>query len=259
MAPSTEATWKEVGGLTFDSISTFCDLIMADLMGKNRKVSEDVATPFSEKVATAAGGMEEIKFAASARAHYGFIQNQVYTLINSASSLPIEIVGLTALESKGEEQDRTTVYGPAIIGKAATPKAPAWVGDCLHFETALVPRVTMMDVKGPDGKMAKVEEKVFDTVVRAYFMRHPDPKTGIHFPAKPRVPPEMWPELLKAFPGGYFEPGLEAGLDHFLEVEDSLLLSSGDRLKKWREEMDSKRMGGAGQVTAAGQAKVGQD
>ena len=242
MIAPTAKTWEEIGCIVFDSITTFCDLIMADLVGKGQKIAEDVVNSFSESVPVVGGQSETIKFGAPARAHYNFIQNQVYNLINSASSLPIELLGMTLLEAKAEEQDRSTIYGPAIIGKAATAKFPAWVGDLIHFDSIMAPRV--IKVQGmKDGKAAQIEETIYETQVRAYFMRHPDPKTSVNHPAKPRVPPEKFKDLLEKFPGGYFVPSVTEGLDVFLKEEDRLLDESKDGLKAWREKMDAARRG----------------
>lgn len=244
MVAPTQETWKEIGAICLDSMTTFCDLAMADLLGKGQKIAEDVVSQFSESVMGENGIQQTIRFGAAARAHYNFIQNQVYNIINSASSLPIELFGMTLLEAKAEEQDRSTIYGPAIIGKAATPKFPAWVGALLHFDSTMVPVVTMKTVI-VDGKATQVAETVYQTQVRAYFMRHPDPKTGVNHPAKPRVPPEKFADLLKIFPGGYFIPTTEGGIDLFMEAEEKLLDESKDGLKSWREQVDAQRKGTA--------------
>lgn len=248
MSPPNAQTWEVIGGLGIDSMTTFCDLVMSDLISKNRKVAEEIVSSYEESVAVEGGKTESVKFGASARAHYNFIQNQAYTLINSASSLPIEALGLTFLESKGEEQDRSTIYGPALVGKAATPKVPAWVGDLIHLESYLIPKTRQMD--DPTKPGSKIEEKYFETKVRGYYMRHADPKTGINFPAKPRVPSNLFPKLMEKFPNGYFEPSQTEGLDTFLKFEDSLGAEQTDALKKWREEMDAKRRGQAATTPA---------
>jgi len=60
--------------------------------------------------------------------------------------------------------------------------------------------------------------------IRVYFTRHPDPQTGIVYPAKVRVPAAKLPELLKdeRFKNGYYEPSLTGGLDWLLEIEEKL-------------------------------------
>ena len=61
------------------------------------------------------------------------------------------------------------------------------------------------------------------------------------FPAKPRVAPNMIPELMKIYPGGYFEPTSDAGIDAYLEVVDRLQASAGGDLKEWMKQQDLAR------------------
>jgi hypothetical protein len=82
-------------------------------------------------------------------------------------------------------------------------------------------------------------QTVHDVTVRYFFKKHPDPTTGILFPAKPRVSPEKIAELEKKLPGGYFEPTTTWGLDKYLEFVDSLVVDD-ESLKAWRERADAK-------------------
>jgi len=68
------------------------------------------------------------------------------------------------------------------------------------------------------------------------------------FPAKPRIDSEKVGELMKLFPGGYYEPSPSHGLDTYLEAIDSFNESSGDDAGDWRAEVDKK----FGRVTVAG-------
>jgi hypothetical protein len=45
-----------------------------------------------------------------------------------------------------------------------------------------------------------------------------------------------------AFPGGYFEPTTEGGLDHYFRLLDKLSVDAGKSvaLKGWRDRMDAK-------------------
>ena len=240
MAPPTAATWEKVGGIAIDDMTTLCDVVMRDVVDKGRKIAEEVVSQFKESTLVVGKGMEEESFGAPARAHYGFLQNFVYGVINAMSALPVEIAIFTFLEAKAEEDDRTTIYGPAIVGKKATPKVPAWLGTLIHHDSVQIPKL----MKGVDPMTGKPkDETVYETHVRAYFMRHPDIKTGINFPAKPRIVPDKWPELLRKWPGGYYEPTIEHGLDLFLEMEDELEGGATDALKEWREKIDLARKG----------------
>ena len=244
-----------MGAIVLDSLTTVGDIAMRDVVDKGRKIAEEVVSVFQEKITIVATGStassESVEqFGAPARAHYNFVQNLTYGIVNAMSSLPVEAVMFTCLEAKSEEEDRTTIYGPSIAGKKATPKVPSWVGDCLHHDSYQVPKlVPAIDIATGKPKLdtanKPVMETVYETRVRVYFMRHPDPKSGINFPAKPRVPSEKWPELMARFPGGYFEPTYTSGLDMLLKVEDELEGGATDSLREWRTRIDAARSGAA--------------
>ena len=186
-------------------------------------------------------------FRSNTLSDYGYVQNFLYGLVMNFNSLPVRYVLYTALESKTEDDDRSTVYGPSIAGKKATSQCGAWVGDMIHAQDYAVQRVAQ--VPDPSNPSKMMDQSLMDVVVRFYYKKHPDPVTGILFPAKPRVTPEKVKELEKAFPGGYFESTEDGGFDRYLRKVDELSAGQADSLKGWRDKMDA-RLG-------RGPAKVG--
>ena len=170
------------------------------------------------------------RFQSNTRGDYGFVQNYLYGLTMNCNALPLEYVLYTALEAKGEDDDRSTIYGPSIAGKKAITASPAWVGDLIHAQDYIQKDESVKD------------SVVLKTNVRFYFTKHPDPATGIPFPAKPRVTPEKMAELEAKWPGGFFVPGTEHGFDDYLRVVDSLAAeqAKSDTLAGWREKMQAK-------------------
>jgi hypothetical protein len=79
------------------------------------------------------------------------------------------------------------------------------------------------------------------TRARAWFVRHPDPVTGMIFPAKPRVAPTMMPKLLEKFPGGYFEPTPTSGIDEYLIAVESLAQEASTKTDEWKKKVDLAR------------------
>ena len=156
------------------------------------------------------------------------------------NSLPCEYVLYTALESKTEDDDRSTIYGPAISGKKATAQCGAWVGDLIHAQD--FPLVRTVDAPDPTKPGERIQTTIGDMTVRMYYRSHLDPTTSIPFPAKPRVTPEKIGELERRFPGGYFEPQAsgEDSFDAYLETLDELATGQADTLKGWREKLDIK-------------------
>jgi hypothetical protein len=184
------------------------------------------------------GRVAEESFKSTTRGDYGFVQNYIYGLVMNFNSLPCRYVLYTALESKTEDDDRSTVYGPAIEGKKATSQCGSWIGDLIHAQDYNVSKEIM--VPDPNGVKGMIPSTVMDVAVRFYYKKHPDPLTSIPYPAKPRVTPERVRELEKAFPGGYFESDETGGFDRYLHLVDKLSAGQADTLKDWRAQADAK-------------------
>lgn len=231
--------WSEFGGVIVEGVTSISQSIMRHLADKAIKTGEDATNAFMQPIVIN-GKLEKETFAGNSRGHYGFVQNFLYSIITNFSALPCHYVLFTGLESRTEEDDRTTIYGPQIAGKKATNLVPSWVGDCIHAQQYPVTREVM--VPDPSDPSKKIATMIVDTVVRYYFTKHPDPSTGILFPAKPRVTPDQIPRLMEAYPGGYFEPSLTEGFDTYLHLTDKLSGEHGvDMVNEWRAKVDARR------------------
>lgn len=238
-APSSK-TWDDVGALAIEGLTSIANIIMRDALNKQLKVAGDeVQAKFEESVVVSGVDGKELtqqeKYSFAARGNYNDAQRATYDIITNYRSLPVAYVYTSALETKGEEEDtRKTIVGPAVIGKAVTAQVGSWVGDLLHaddyFEDVADPTHKLSD----EQKKLGAKQRTMQIVKRrVWFQRHPDPTTGLIFPAKPRVAPDMMPKLLEAFPGGYYEPTHEKGLDHYLEVVEGLQDQAAVKLKEW--------------------------
>lgn len=231
--------WTKFGGLAVEGLTSISQAVMRHLANKNIKTGEEATSPFQETFKV--NGAEAAQtFAGNSRGHYGFVQNYVYTLVTQFSALPCEYVLFTALESRTEDDDRSTIYGPQVAGKKATALVPSWVGDCIHAQAYPVPRI--VEVDDPEKPGAKKPATLLENVVRYHYVAHPDPSTGIRFPAKPRVPTSQIEELGRRMPGGYFEPRLEdgEGFARYLRLQDELNRGAGDAASEWRRKVDAK-------------------
>jgi hypothetical protein len=233
--------WDKIGALAVEGWTSISSVIMRYLPDQGINVGGEDRNKlggFSQNIVMNGQAVAQ-HFRSNTRGDFGFVQNQLYGLVMNFNSLPCEYVLYTALESKTEDDDRSTIYGPSISGKKATNLAPSWVGDLLHAQDFTVERA----VEGVDPKTGKARmETLLETEVRFYYVKHPDPATGIPFPAKPRVTPERIAELMKKWPGGYFIPSPEHGFDLYLEECDRLAAEQGqsEPLRKWREQQDAK-------------------
>lgn len=256
---------SKIAVLGLEGLTSTANIIMRDALNKQLIVAGDQkgekgAISFSEKIDIVELGKpltKEEKYSFPTQGNYNDAQKGVYDFVMNLRSLRIPIVYVTALETRGEEEDtKKTIIGPAVVGKAVTAQVGSWVGDQIHMEDYFVnvPDPTDKPPAGVDPKLYKAR-MMQETRVRAWFIRHPDPLTGMLFPAKPRLAPDQIPELLKVFPGGYFVPTVHEGLDVYLDTVDSLQRKSSQSLKEWMAEQDRIREAAA-KVGAAGQEKA---
>jgi hypothetical protein len=232
--------WNEVAGIAIEGLTSISQAEMRYLADNAMVVGgEKTSLGRFDQGVRVNGQVKTEAFAGSSMGHYGFTQNNVYSLIMNFNGLAgPHYVLMSALESRTEEDDRSTSYGPQIAGKKATALAPSWVGDCLHFQDYSVPR--LIKVPDPHNPKELIDSTIYETIVRAHFIKHPDPVTGIPFPAKPRITPEKVGELMKWAPGGYIVPTVEHGFDSYLHKVDELQKGQGDAAKAWRAKIDEK-------------------
>lgn len=235
--------WDEVGGIAVEGWTSLSMMLMrycADkgIKGGDKEYAGLFQLPITIETEAGSAVIQE-RFGPSTQNHYGMVQNQLNGLVMNFSSLPVRYVLFTALESTGKDDDGSLIYGPQIAGRKATAMAPAWVGDCIHVQDYAVKR----KVQAPDpAGSGMIDTEVIDIKCRYYFMPHPDPTTGIVFPAKPRITPEKIGELRKHYPYGYFEPTPERGFDEYLKLCDRLgeEQAQSDSLRNWRNKQDQK-------------------
>lgn len=222
---------SSVGAYAFESWYSIAALLICDVVDKGRKISEDVVSKFEEN--------GEI-FGAPARAHYGFAQKEVMSLIRNASALPVERILYTSVEGKGEDKlTKKTEYGPQVIGGAVTAMIPTYVGDCLHFEDYI-------EEVGSDPTNAK--QKLVNSKVRVWFSQHPDVQTpNIFWPAKTRVVTDQIQNFRDIMgKNGYFllpdasTRDTHSGLYKYLKAEDDLLNKSTQAALDFKARIDKK-------------------
>jgi hypothetical protein len=232
--------WAEYGGIAVEGLTSISTMLMRHLADKAIKTGEEATSKFSIGIRVN-GEIVNETFAGNSKGHYGFVQSQLYGMVMNFISLPVKYVLFTAHESKTEDDDRSTIYGPAIAGKKATALVGSWVGDLIHAQDFAVPR--MVKAPNPAKPAELIDTEIVDTVCRYYFKKHPDPGTGIMFPAKPRVTHSAVEALEKLYPGGFFIPNATAGFDDYLRNVDRVGQEAGQKsqaLQAWREKQDQK-------------------
>lgn len=229
MLPPSRETWNEIGWYIVEGTTSISDCLMDETRKKNYCVGPSPSGGVFEQTI----GNERLSFLTQSQTQYDLVQREMLGFINQLSVLPVDRVLFTAHEARGEEQDtRTPIFGPALVGKAATAKVPSWVDDCLH--TDLYPAVKTVQIGGKTVQVELVEW-------RMYFTPHSTERTRIAIPAKPRLP---LTRLLERWPTGFLSPRLDErgemhdGLDEFLAFEDGLLEQGVENLSEWRKQLE---------------------
>jgi hypothetical protein len=234
----------EAGGFLFEGLTTFAEIIMEDLREKQRQIGQDVVGKFSEGCSCGAGDDAPTlkhkpdcaiqKFANAAQSHYNFVQMEMLRNLTVSASLPAPYVIWTAHEAASEEEDtRTPIRGPAMVGKKKVDKIQKYVSTLIHAESYAT----------KEGEKA---DAVLKSDVRYWFQRHPDPKfNNIEYPAKTTIPSVNIPQLLKTFPQGWFAPTTEHGLDRFMAEEARLSDAHAQGLQQWKDSILNQSKQGA--------------
>ena len=221
LKPPTDETWDKVGFYLYEGVTSSAELIMKFLRDKQIPIGGEAVGKFSID-----DGADKMLFCSNNMKHYDFAQSEMLVVIGEFSTLPCSKVIMTAQEAQGQDDDtRDTIRGAAFVGKAATSKVGKNVGDYIHIETY---------AKADPAQQGQV----LVTNRRAYFMAHPDPKfANIMYNCKPRIPLTEVSEVLKQFPGGWFDP---ARLGEYLEACDRAVARSTDKVRAWKAAADAE-------------------
>jgi hypothetical protein len=160
---------EPVGAYAFEGLTSYGDIILRHLAAHKTKLSQDPSYSYMDGKTEFSGGN---------MSYYGEVQSRLYEYVTNSSLLPVKDKVLwTALEGRGEDQEKNPTYGPSIAGKKAIGKAGQWFGNMLHLEL-LVTNVLNADTKQLELQQRRV----------MYTQPHADPISKIPFPAKVRAP-----------------------------------------------------------------------
>lgn len=195
-ARPTPETWQKVGGIAVEGMHSI-SVFISNYLSANPHILNELAGGAGSKQ----GNISQIRdgsdvYVQPGQASYGFVQKKMYDLVRQSCDLPVEKVLWTSLEALYEVKDKdgnvvaTEHYYPSIIGKAALRATPQWFGMLMHLETVQV-GVTAEDRPDKAKRLANVIIGTTETEVRAYLRDHLNPKDGLLYKAKARVPIEV--------------------------------------------------------------------
>lgn len=124
--PANGLDKHNIGVVMFEGLTGFADSLMSgmsDRSAKGEKIGEDIAVRFKDGNLDVGG---------VSRSAYGIAQRRMQRAVEASRNIPgVEYVIWTAHKDRGEDDiKRTPVFGPKLVGHAATDDAPRWFGPC---------------------------------------------------------------------------------------------------------------------------------
>jgi hypothetical protein len=214
-----------------------------------KKVGQDVVGKFDEE--SMDPGEAIVIFANAAPSHYGTAQGFVMDIIRDFAHLPVDRVVWSAHEAKGKDAyTGATIYGPGLVGQAATKDLPVMMGDMLHLDRY------DEEVSDPNNPADRYRQ----SGVRAWMKPHIDPEMpSILWPATLRVsalqivgvPDEAetltnMQKVWGKWPRKFIELGDGDGEGHvvdYLRFKDEELLNQAEKVRRWKAMVDARRAG----------------
>lgn len=129
--PANDLNKLNIGVVVFEGLTGFSESLMsnmADRSAKGEKIGEDVAVRFKDG---------DLNVGGVSRSAYGIAQRRMQRAVEASRNIPgVDYVIWTAHKDRGEDDiKRTPVFGPKLVGHAATDDAPRWFGPCLSITT----------------------------------------------------------------------------------------------------------------------------
>jgi hypothetical protein len=225
----TRVDWSQVGGIAVEGITSLGAMLLRHCADRNLKTGQEGTSAFVQQIVVD-GVVANETFAQNSKAHFGFVQNQLVSLVNNFTSLPVAYVLFTGHEKRYAEDGELQV-GIQAPGKALNSILPPMFGDMIHAQ---------------DWHSEEV---------RYWIRKHRDEQLGVTFNAKPRVTHSQVGALAAVYPLGYFVPTPEHGFDDYLRVTERLAADAARsrELDGWRERMRARLAGktGGSEVAAA--------
>src|ERR1035441_9540979 len=130
--PANDLSKNNVGVLMYEGGTGFGEKMMdnmSDRSAKGEKIGEDIAVRFKD------GGLD---IGGVSRSAYGIAQRRVKRAVEYSRMVPgVDYVIWTFHKARGEDDvKRSPVFGPKIVGSAATDDVPRWFGPCLSLTSA---------------------------------------------------------------------------------------------------------------------------
>lgn len=206
---TTPEEWKQIGGYLIEGMTSTGEVLKAHCANQdaNNKIGFKGSFNYEE---------EGFVFGGVDKGHYNIIQKEVYDRhLKGFCNLPMEWLIWTALTGKGEDRERTTIFGPQLVGNAMTYQIPSWFHHCFHISKERYIDVPSK-LNGHKGTGQETEGLVI------WFTKHTNGQEGVPYLAKTRILPELIPKLMEYCPYGFLPVTYTYGLDLFFKLLEKI-------------------------------------
>jgi hypothetical protein len=205
---------RDIGALFIEGLTSICDI----LFHTNMTDLENIQVPEMPKDSRITSGEYVRRFAG--RSDYMGVQDAIAEFVRDSGMLPVKKVIWTALEQKGEGENKKPVYGPDISGQKATGRCGPWFGNMLHIQK------TARDVQVDDPSLSGRKITVSKAIPFIYLRDHIDPTDTykLPWPAKTRAPRKLWQKV-----PDFMEPDLAKFYTKMDELEAEAKAARGEK------------------------------
>jgi hypothetical protein len=202
---------EDIGCYLFEDMASLARLLITHLSEKSEGTGFKHSYKIEEEELTI-GGLQE--------GHYGLVQKEVHKIITQGfSTLPIDYFVMTSLVGEGlDKREKTRMFGPQMIGNAATAEIPSWFGDC--FLLREMP-ITLQDEQ---GNLTAGSQRVL------HFKDYLPDEDSIPYKTNLRIMPELIPQVLAKYPEGYYTLTPEKGIIPFMNFLERIKLEQRQKL-----------------------------
>lgn len=182
--PPAREELEAIGLWVYEGLTVMSDYIMGDRVGGlANRMSRGEMLNNDDSFRLKDGSLQ---FGGNARTHYSFTQRRILDLIQRSRALPGMVLWTAHERRVDDEENRETLFGPDVVGKALTARIGASFGHTTHLQKV----TTKQKVTDPTTKKV-VERLVLER--RAYTQEHVDPeaKTFVKYYANTRLPDEV--------------------------------------------------------------------
>lgn len=129
----------------------------------------------------------ETEYSGLGQDHYGYVQGHLLRCVVNSSSLPVERVIWTSLETKAKDSiTNDSIIGPSLVGNKKIDRAGQYFGNMIHLD--LLESTSKIKVGDKDVEMVATKPVMF-------LRHHQDPSTKLTIPAGTRAPFEFAAEV----------------------------------------------------------------